>query len=297
MLNTIKSYMMPIAMLIGIIFYKQLSLLGDITPYLLIIMLFISYCKLSLKDMRITKLHFLLVLIQLGGSLVVYWLLAPIHPVLAQGAMICVLAPTATAAIVITGMLGGNMVSLAAFSLLSNLSVAIVSPVIFAYLGHASELSFWQSAINICEKVFLILLAPFIASLILKKISPFAYCVIRRKQSVSFYLWSIALTIVTAKTVSFILNQDENNYFIEIAIALIALIICILQFFVGRRLGKRFNDTVAGGQGLGQKNTILAIWMAQTFLNPISSIAPGSYVLWQNLINSYQIWKKRRDIN
>jgi len=46
---------------------------------------------------------------------------------------------------------------------------------------------------------------------------------------------------------------------------------------------------------LGQKNTILAIWMAHTYLNPLSSVAPGSYVLWQNIINSCQLWKKRKN--
>ena len=34
---------------------------------------------------------------------------------------------------------------------------------------------------------------------------------------------------------------------------------------------------------LGQKNTVLAIWMAYTYLNPLSSVGPGSYVLWQNI--------------
>ena len=51
---------------------------------------------------------------------------------------------------------------------------------------------------------------------------------------------------------------------------------------------------ISGGQALGQKNTILAIWMAHTYLNPLSSVAPGSYVLWQNIINSWQLWKKRK---
>jgi len=46
---------------------------------------------------------------------------------------------------------------------------------------------------------------------------------------------------------------------------------------------------------LGQKNTVLAIWMAVTYLNPLSSVGPGSYVVWQNIINSWQLWKKRKN--
>jgi BASS family bile acid:Na+ symporter len=42
---------------------------------------------------------------------------------------------------------------------------------------------------------------------------------------------------------------------------------------------------------VGQKNTIFAIWLSLNFLNPIASIAPTAYIVWQNLINSWQMWK------
>ena len=80
----------------------------------------------------------------------------------------------------------------------------------------------------------------------------------------------------------------------ELLIALVSLTICSLQFFIGKLLGTRYNDRIAGGQALGQKNTILAIWITQSYLNPLVSIGPGTYVLWQNIINSYQLWKKRK---
>jgi bile acid:Na+ symporter, BASS family len=32
------------------------------------------------------------------------------------------------------------------------------------------------------------------------------------------------------------------------------------------------------------------------YLNPIASIGPGAYVLWQNIINSYQVWLKRKSL-
>jgi BASS family bile acid:Na+ symporter len=60
---------------------------------------------------------------------------------------------------------------------------------------------------------------------------------------------------------------------------------------VGHSLGQALGDVVAGGQSVGQKNTILAIWMSLNFLNPIASIAPTAYIVWQNFVNSYQIYK------
>ena len=91
-------------------------------------MLLVPYCKISLTRIRIKPLHLFLILIQIIGGLGIYTALSFYDPLVAQGIFICVLAPTATSAAVITGMLGGNVASLATFSLLSNLCVAVLSP-------------------------------------------------------------------------------------------------------------------------------------------------------------------------
>ena len=80
---------------------------------------------------------------------------------------------------------------------------------------------------------------------------------------------------------------------VEMLIAFAGLVTCCLQFYFGKRIGSAYNDRISAGQALGQKNTVLAIWMAVTYLNPLSSVGPGSYVVWQNIINSWQLWKKR----
>jgi len=297
MLKRIKSYMMPISMCIGIIFYNYLNILSVITPFLVALMLFISYSNISLRGIKIKKLHIWLLCIQLFGSFIIYSLASVIfNGVIAQGAMICILAPTATSAIVITGMLGGNKESLATYSLLSNFAVVIFAPLVFTIIGDNKEIPFMHSLWVIFEKVFLILLLPFVLNVLLRKISPVTYQFVVRKQSVSFYLWNMALMIVTAKTVKFIIDQGDGNFRTEITIAILAMFACVMQFICGWVLGRKYNDTIAGGQGLGQKNTVLAIWMSQTYLDPISSIGPGAYVLWQNIINSYQVWRKRKTI-
>lgn len=90
-------------------------------------MLLVPYCKLSLGELRIAPLHVRLLLVQIAGGLGLYLALAPIDPLLAQGTFICVLAPTATSAAVVTGMLGGSVASLATYCLLSNMVVALIS--------------------------------------------------------------------------------------------------------------------------------------------------------------------------
>lgn len=296
MLNRIKSYMMPIAMIAGALLHQYVATLAFLTPYLIVAMLFITYCNISFKDIKFTRLHLWLIIIQIAGSILIYLLLLPLNPIVAQGAMICVLAPTATSAPVITGMLGGNIASLTAYSLLCNMTIIIVAPVIFSLTGEVDAATFVHSLWVVFQKVFALLFFPFFGALLLQKLLPRVHNEIKKAKSFSFYLWSIALIIVTGKTIQFIIDQENPDFIVEITIAGLALIICISQFITGRRLGRMYNDTVAGGQGLGQKNTILAIWMAQTYLNPIASIGPGAYVLWQNIVNSYQVWRNRKNL-
>lgn len=288
--------MMPIAMIIGGCFHQYVTPLNVFTPYLIAIMLLITYCNITLKDIRFTRLHVWLILIQVVGSICVYLVLYPFNEIVAQAAMICVFAPTATSAPVITGMLGGNVESLTAYSLLSNMMVIIIAPILFSFTGEINAPSFVHSLWIVFEKICVLLFLPFFGALLLQNFLPRVHYEIKKNKGLSFYLWSVALIIITGKTVQFIVDQENPNYMIEISAALVALMVCVSQFLIGRRLGTLCDNTIAGGQGLGQKNTILAIWMAQTYLNPISSLGPGAYVLWQNLVNSYQVWRNRRNL-
>lgn len=291
----LEKYLLPVAMTLGIAFHNPLSKISYLIPYLIFIMLFITYSRVSWNDIRLTKFHYILLAIQYVGSALIYLALRPINETLAQAAMICVLAPTATSAPVVAGLLGGNISSVAAYSMMSNLTVAMIAPAFLSLVGNTGEaVSFGVSFWYIFQKVMPILIFPFVLAMLIQKISPKAHKKVQDIQIISFYLWAIALTIVIGQVTTFVISQNNVSFLLEIMIAFTALIICLLQFFFGRKIGKAFDRTVAGGQGLGQKNTILAIWLTQTYLNPLASLGPGMYVLWQNLVNSWQIWRKKR---
>lgn len=292
MWQKIKTWMLPLAMLTGASFYEFFRQLAFLTPYLIFSMLFITYCRLSFRELKFSSLHIWLLGVQVLGSILVYGVLRWFDPVVAEGCLICVLAPTATAAAVITGMLGGNVACLAAYTLLSSVVVAVASPLIFTLLGEQADLSFGSSVLYICRQIIPILVLPFVLALLLQKTLPALHRQLKKLQMLSFYLWVLGLTIVTGKTVYFIVRQGNADIRREWWMVALALVICLFQFALGRCLGRHYGDPVSGGQGLGQKNTILAIWMAQVYLHPLSSIAPASYVLWQNMMNSFQLWSK-----
>lgn len=296
MYKFLEKYLLIIAMVVGITFHEQLFIFNWAIPYLLSMMLFITYCRVSWSDIRLTKFHYILLAIQYLGSAVVYLILRPFSEILAQAVMICILTATATSAPVVTDILGGNIATVAAYSMMSNILVAFIAPLFLSIISKTNEsVPFSASFLYIFQKVMPILLLPFVISLVLSKISPKAHAKVRSAQIVSFYLWAISLTVVLGNVTKFVLTHNDGSYTLEIVIAITTLIVCILQFFFGRRIGSRFNNTIAGGQSLGQKNTILAIWLTQNYLNPVASLGPGLYVLWQNIVNSWQIWKEKQN--
>lgn len=290
----IKDWMLPLAMITGAITYPLSGQLAIITPHLIFFMLLITFCKLSPREIRFHPAHGKLLLVQIGGALLAYAVFYKIDPIIAQGAMICVLAPTATSAAVITGMLGGSVAFLTSYLLFCNIAVAIAVPLLFPILGNYTKMPFLDCVLYICGQVGPVLILPLILAWIIRYGIPKLHKQILRIQMLSFYLWAIALTIVTGKTVKFLIEQEDLDYFAEIGCAIVALIICCGQFLLGRKIGRKYGDPVSSGQGLGQKNTILAIWMAQVYLNPTSSVAPAAYILWQNIINSYQLWLRNK---
>lgn len=294
----LKMFMLPIAMLCGWLFHQPVEAVQFLSPYLIFTMLLITFCRVNISEFRITALTWKVVGVQMIGCVVLYFSIAPFDSVLAQGAMLCFLCPTATAAPVITAMLGGSIITLVAISVLSNVWAALLAPLMFTIaLGdNGLNIDFLATFGTIMAKVGPMIVGPMVLALLLRIVAPKVHRFIHDNQSISFYLWSIVLIIVVGRVTTFALSEPSERIPQMIILTIAAGIICAIQFIVGRRLGRRHGDAVAGAQGLGQKNTLLAVWMALTFLDPLASIAPAAYIIWQNSFNSLQIWlKARRD--
>ena len=293
--RNVKTVAMPTAMVVGALLCRPVTALEGwthqmITPSLIFLMLFVTFCRVKPRQMKPSMLHFWLLLFQVVVSVAVYFLLLPLNPIVAQGAMICVLAPVAMAAVVIAGMLGANVPTMATYSLVCNMVIALVAPVVLSLAG-TGACSFTQ----ILARIAPLLIMPFAAAQFCRFVLTGAAKWIGDHSQISFYMWLVSLVVIIGRTTAFILDLHDASPATGLWLAFAALVICLVQFKVGRSLGRRYGDAPAGGQSLGQKNTVLAVWMAQSFLDPISSIAPTAYIVWQNFVNSYQIWKKDKE--
>ena len=301
MLNFLKNWTLPIAMLVGVLGYlafANIEILGPtkpfvntfvayLTPALIFAQLLLTFCKIEPRELIPSPWHGWLLLFQffsaaLIASLLIFMRIEGAYKEVFEGAMVCLICPTATAAS-----------SLTTYTLLSNVLAAIVVPLMFPLVEPHADITFIVAFLKILSKVFPLLLCPFFLALLFRYWLPKVHQLLLGLRDMAFYLWSIALAIVTAQTVRSLVNSDAAVS-IEVLIALAGLFTCALQFYLGKRIGSRYSDRISAGQALGQKNTVLAIWMAYTYLDPLSSVGPGSYVLWQNIFNSYQLWKKRK---
>lgn len=294
----LKPWMLPIAMAGGILFHSFIDAISFLAPYLIFVMLLITFCRVRPSEFRVTGLSWMLISVQLLGSLALYFLILPYSREVAEGTFICVFCPTATAAPVITGMLGGSVARLATFSIVSNVAVAVLAPIIFTFMGSGeSGLTFIQSLTLIATRVVPLIVLPLVTAFALLRFMPKVHSAIASRQSLSFYIWALSLFIVVGRAVSFVMSEPAAMIPEMIILSIFSLTVCCGQFAIGRIIGRRCGDRIAGAQGLGQKNTVLAIWMALTYLHPIASVAPAAYVAWQNTINSAQLYFKTRREN
>ena len=305
-----KDWTLPIAMVAGVACYFVYTgfdfveplkpavheVLAFLTPFLIFAQLLLTFSKIKVRELSPKMWNVWLLLIQFVTFMAVALVLifVPMSNwlrIFGEGVMVCLICPTATAAAIITGKLGGSAASLTTYTLLSNVLAAVFVPLMFP-LVESSDMRFVEAFLKILSKVFPLLICPFLLAVVIRNWFPAVQRFLLSLKDLAFYLWAVALTIVMAQTTKSMLS-GETSVVEEVIVALGALIACCLQFYYGKKIGGIYDDRISGGQALGQKNTVLAIWMACTYLHPSSAIAPGSYVIWQNIINSWQLWKKR----
>ncbi len=308
LLRFLKDWTLPVAMVVGTVVYllfaftPQLDgageffgpIISDIFPLFMFLILFVTFCKVDFRRLRPVGWHLWVGAFQVAFVIMVVAAVLTFHIqgenlILLEALLTCIIGPCAAAAAVVTAKLGGDLEEMTTYTFLSNLLTAVMVPVCFPLIDPSVSMGFWHAFFLILYKVCLVLVVPMLLAYVVKHFMHRLHQWVVGVKDLSFYLWGFSLTIVTGTTVKNIVHADTTVAFL-VVIALSGLMVCLLQFAVGRYVGHFFHRTQEAGQALGQKNTVFAIWIAYTYLNPISSVGPGCYILWQNVINSIELW-------
>lgn len=271
-------------------------ILDMILPLFMFLILYVTFCKVDFRKLVPVRWHlwvgvFQLLFVAIIVGVILVFEVKGNGLILLESILACIIGPCAAAAAVVTLKLGGSLEEMTTYIFLSNFLCAALIPICFPLIEPGNGMGFMASFLLILYKVCVILVVPMLLAYITKHFKPLHrfYEWLIGVRDLSFYLWGCSLTIVTGTTMKNIVHADAGVPFL-ILIAALGFLVCVLQFAVGRYIGHFFKSTVNAGQSLGQKNTAFAIWIAYTYLNPLASVGPGCYILWQNLINSVEIW-------
>ena len=315
LIRLLKDWTLPVAIATGCVVYMIFALVPQLAtfatcaapvfdallPMFMFLVLFVTFCKVDFRRLRPVAWHWWLGAFQVFGvgvvmAAVLAFSLKNNRLILAEALLTCIISPCASAAPVVTQKLGGNLEEMTTYTFLSNFITALFVPVCFPLIDKAADVSFFTAFTLILYKVATVLVAPMALAWAVKHLTPRFHRWIVGIKALSYYSWAASLLIVSGTTICNIVHADTSVWLLCV-IALMGLLLCIMQFGAGRFIGHYFGATVNAGQGLGQKNTAFAIWIASAYLNPLSTVGPGCYILWQNIINSVEIWQSRKQGN
>lgn len=199
------------------------------------------------------------------------------------------ITPTAAAAPVIMRFLRGRVDYVITSFMLSNLTVAALLPLLLPWvLGRPTPDLFS----HVMGTVALLVFVPLGAALVLRRVYPPASAWPSRLGTASFAAWNVSLFIITANASYFLRHQTEVPARQAWIVASLSAAVCAVSFAVGQVIGGKMFSREAS-QSLGQKNTSFTIYVALTYTNPLVALGPTCYVLWHNLWNSWQLYRRR----
>ena len=308
----LKDWTLPVAIAVGTVVYLLFYLvpfldgagdaLGEVVdtifPFMVFSTLFSTYCRIDFHQMRPHRWHVGVLLAQVVLVALNVWMIFrveadPEQKLLWESVLTCIIGPAATAAPVVTAKIGGNINTMTAYVVISAFASALMIPAAFPLLERGVSADFWEMFFIILQKLAMVLVAPLVLGWCVQHYAKRLCAWIVSIPDLSFYLWSAQLAVTSGVTVRNIVHSDAALRTL-LMIAVLSLILCLALFLIGRWIGSRLGDEIDGGQASFQKNTALSIWVAYVYLNPVASVGAGCYVLWQNIINSLELWQYRR---
>jgi len=203
---------------------------------------------------------------------------------LAQAAFFTGISPTAAAAAVVVGLLGGSAGYTVNSFLLTNFGVALLMPVLIPMItGNAAD----GVMEKVAKDILIVVGIPAAGAFLCRKMWAGYRTVLPKLKLTAFYCWAVMIFLIIANASAFI-RKSRVSWVILGEIALLTFAICALNFWLGGLLEKKYRKREAS-QCLGQKNTSFTIFLALTYGCPLSVLGPTFYVVWHNTWNGMQI--------
>lgn len=304
-----NDWLLPLAMVAGAgtyLLYHYIPALAPLGPIfkgfvtegqrgVIAVLLFFQFVKTAPGDLRFCRWHLYAIIFQalmfVGMGASAYYTSEADLKILLECAMICLICPTASAAGVITDKLGGRIAGTVTYLIVINSTATLLIPTVIPMVRPSVEAGFWEYVFLLARKIFPLLVGPCLLAWLIRYTLPKTHAFLYRHAGTSFPVWGVGLYLAILLATKALVTSHISVGML-ICIALVSLACCGLQFLFGRRIGRPdYTESLTAGQTLGQKNTGFLIWLGYSYMTPVTSIAGGFYAVWQNLVNSWELYR------
>ena len=302
-MTKLRSVLMPLAILLGILL-PEVHVISPMMPFCIGLMMALTFIsKVPPQEHGYTfkiEIRALVSGIFLCAVLLGLEKLFGLPRAIVLGGMLICLCPPANAAPVMAKLLGGNPILALKIFLVGSVIACFSIPLIFGYFcpppAGMEHLDFVGLSKAIFNSIQPIITIPIAIALGLRSFYPEVADKLEKFQKYTMFIWVFNVFILLSKASYDVralgvkkLWQDGDFQ----ATAILSLVLCLLLFFLGW-FCERKSHPIEGSQSMGQKNTMLVIWIAQLYAGPVAALCPTFYVVWQNLVLSWMSRGKKK---
>lgn len=282
----LKSVLILLALATGLL----LPVLADYTfvirPFLMT-MLFFSFLNIKLdREVFARQQLFAAALLPLMG-LSCYYLCNWYSEDLALTLLLMGLAPTAVITPVLAGIVKRSAAYMVGAIIISSMAFTLIVPLILTWLLGV-KLSIAGLGLLIYT-IGSIVIIPMVLAQLVRKIDGKVIGFFRFVSPYAFVLFIINVAVAAGSLSRYLQYESSTSWsFIWLTAGAITLLMMI-NFLIGSLIAPK-GHVVEGSLALGRKNTMLSIWIALEYLNPLLVLGPMIYIFAQNVFFSGQVW-------
>lgn len=153
---------------------------------------------------------------------------------------------------VVTEKLGGSIGSLTTYTVIANIFTMVIIPSLFPMVEKGADVSFLMMSAMVFRNVTTVLVVPLVLALLSRRYIPKFVELVKRVPDLGFYMWCFNLTILMGETMRNILHAQVSGWVLALLLV-VPLLVCLIQFSIGKAVGRHFGDSISAGQALAEE--------------------------------------------